>query len=696
MRQAPGLPGAGTRQRHRVAAHGDGAHHRRQSGHPLLSTQDSTPPAAPATERRNPSPTGRSAPACQASVALVASASPLGLQCEAAQAKLRPIAPNDRDRIELILPVEAAYPTISASWGDFERVVARLSRTDTLLHAARLGAIVSQATHEGVPQQQRRALQFLAPSAGAIDGGRTFEASSHESVRPVFRGQLLELIRWVSLLAADAPDDGTTFESQDQRDLLFAALLIAGDVWCKHAFAGIDSATGDSDAALAARLQFLHRNHSLHQLAPPLNVTLGRGWRIVGTHLRDVCPDFDSWFAEATGRSLHEHFVITTAMYGHCLGAVQPQREGAPTPTGLFDLASVARNCSNPNALHAFLRQHTIAVDDLAAALWPAGVEPAEAFERPPAPDWSRLRQRPFVRSRNDVCAVLDPPMLADFLLMGSVFLLNEPHRGRALSALGTAVERYMHAVLNRSAHADLGLARSTICSVPLGGPRALKAEIDAAVVDGPRTILLECKNVFVRQSAWDAGSSSEFMTILRNRLAGDKKGTGQLARSIRYLAGRPRAEWPEPLRQTEVIYPALVVSGFPFDRAIECWLAQDLRRRLQLADHPWAPFPIMANAEDPMRIAPLVVISLEALEFLEALAPRHHIAWAIHEFACKPPEHRPEFEQFLLAHPDFSGLRASNSGLLESADELLRAAKRGFFGVNGQLGRAQGGASPQ
>jgi hypothetical protein len=112
----------------------------------------------------------------------------------------------------IYVPFATVFPGVSNDFTDFRSRIVQLSRTDTLFWCARLNLVLSNPTHPDHKLTQASAVRmfFTADAIARIDAF----ARVHPQVSVFFRGQLLELMRWVCLWCEDHSDDGVTLDLQ--------------------------------------------------------------------------------------------------------------------------------------------------------------------------------------------------------------------------------------------------------------------------------------------------------------------------------------------------------------------------------------------------------------------------------------------------------------------------------------------------
>jgi hypothetical protein len=100
-----------------------------------------------------------------------------------------------------------------------------------------LNLIVSGSSDTAPTAKQQIGLNqfFTSEEINAINDFAKRSGGS-QNVTVFFRGQLLELLRWVTLYCHDHPGDGTTFEDAEVRRRFAQVALLASDIWARRVF----------------------------------------------------------------------------------------------------------------------------------------------------------------------------------------------------------------------------------------------------------------------------------------------------------------------------------------------------------------------------------------------------------------------------------------------------------------------------
>ncbi len=148
--------------------------------------------------------------------------------------------------LAVYVPFSVVYPDLPDNFETFKSLIHELSRTDAIFWCARLNKIISSPSDLNPKERQQYGLSQFMPKED-IDKVNSFthEKGGAERVIIFFRGQILELVRWILLYSHDHEDDGVTFEDPDVRRKFAQVLLLAGDIWARRVFGKRFRDTGD-------------------------------------------------------------------------------------------------------------------------------------------------------------------------------------------------------------------------------------------------------------------------------------------------------------------------------------------------------------------------------------------------------------------------------------------------------------------
>ena len=587
--------------------------------------------------------------------------------------------------------VTDVFPELDGGMEDFVRVLDRLSLTDTVFDIAQLGALVS-TRHLRIPfDAQEAALGLLAPSLprrlalNRWDASRKANGSSGRA-QIVYRGQLLELLRWVVRSCEDLPNDGGTFADEQRCDDLLAALLFAGQLFSRRADASLSKPGCQTEDE---KLAWLRRQWKENHRVGDAHLAMGRSSELLLEHLPREWGGFRECFEAARGMTIEQHFACVAAFYFNFVELNGRRPGGTPDVTGIFKIGEVAASCAKPELVDAFLEHHSTTAESLKHELWSGRSDDIESdLASPPAAEFRRLRNRPIFRAADGRCAIIDPVFFLEVALHGPLFCLGETKK--ALGLYGEAVEAYGQAVIDRTYPGGgcLGAVACHNVDVVEGKGKKLGG-FDWVVSTGSYAAVFECKSMFPKDELLHAGAEASLTSYLADKLARDKddkdgrKGTAQLARLILGLSQRSRAAWPDVLQAAQVFLPVLVVADDALDEHVERFLKRKLAQQLGWeATAAWHPWPLVEDASS-IRVAPLVLLSLAELELLETLAAHGHgVVELLAEHARTPLSRRGTFSCFVRSQPALQAARRRRNDHLRSrADEVMQRSLRIIFG---------------
>ena len=521
------------------------------------------------------------------------------------------------NRLLAYVPATVIFPELDASFASFTAILRKLSRTDTLLWCGRLNTVVSGSSDLDHLARQRFGVEvFFGPSE--LDALNRFVNSRGPAAKSgiFFRGQLLELIRWVALHCEDKPGDGATFDDPDTRRHFLQAALIASDIWGKRVYG--DRLTRGETAgdriknALGAVRKGIEGSVEGNALATDLNRFLGRGWLLFQNYLPKRYVNFPSEFLDATGFTIEEYYACLTSILVNYLSAEAGRY--------IFDVHTFAGATASPSTLMRFVMHESQTGTELRAGLWPA----AALDIRPPEEasyDYRSLRERPFFRADDGRTAMLDPMFVYDRASIGPLFAvanrLSGSNANRLFESFGKAFEDYCNDAWQRIYLTSPWLASRLTLGLKVG-----RFEIDACLNDVTSISVIEEKAVFIREGDILGQDPESLVRVLLEKYgvsedsSGKKRvrGVGQLARSIRAISQDGWLEDHPAFQQATVIYPILLVHDYLLGAVLESgFLAAEFLRLVGPRDSHGSLW------SGRFRVAPLTLMTVDDLETLES-----------------------------------------------------------------------------
>lgn len=218
----------------------------------------------------------------------------------------------NKSDIGVYVTVDAVFPAETPNAIAMCAAIAQLSRDDALFTCARINAIVSGFGPQRDNRERQRHAMSMICSPTQIRALDEYAArhGGAERVMVFFRGQLLELARWVARYGENEPGDGETFADPAVRSSFLRAALIASGLWEQRLF-GIEGRKPSHDPReqLRRALGAFRKSVEEANRAPHPGFAISRGWLLFSQYLPARLPRFADLFRAATGLTIQQHFV---------------------------------------------------------------------------------------------------------------------------------------------------------------------------------------------------------------------------------------------------------------------------------------------------------------------------------------------------------------------------------------------------
>ena len=526
----------------------------------------------------------------------------------------------------VFVPVTEVFPGLESNFKNFVKILRTLSRTDTLFWCARLNNVVSSSSeNDHVSRQQFGLSQFLTPEE--IENVNSFvkKMGGPHNVTIFFRGQILELFRWVTLFCNDHPEDGTTFRNQEIRRSFAQAALIASEVWARRVFGDRFSLNGGLTLARERALGTIRKSIEASSSAPDLPKTLGRGWAFFTEYFPRFYPSFERDFKLSFGLSLEQYYICICSIITSFMSPYAEEQG-----TGIFDANSLGEATPYREILAHYLHRESQTPDEIKRSIWGKVSTGIGSFEDIPPYDYRFFREKPILRVHDGRAIIIDPFFYSEKASVGPFFHILKGSDSRKsneiFGAFGNAFESYASDFLSRifPEIPSLELQRLNCnMKIPKIGQRRDTLEIDACLNDFTEIVLFEMKAVWLREDEILSNDHEVFLEHLRKKYgipledssSQREKGVGQLARLVRLVANEQFKNVCQELASAEVVYPVLLVHD-PFIGApvYGNFLASEFKKHLD----PDLELQPDKYKKGKLQIAPLIVMTIEDLENLE------------------------------------------------------------------------------
>jgi len=529
--------------------------------------------------------------------------------------------------IGVFIPLSEVFTGVENNIETFKNLMSRLSRADTLFWCARLNYVVSSSSEiDHMTRQQFGLSQFL--TSKEIDAVNDFvqRFGGPQRVTIFFRGQILELIRCVTLYCHDHPGDGTTFKDPEIRRTFAKAALIASDIWAKRVFGNRFSLDGGPALARERALGSIRKSIEDASSAPNLVRALGRGWALFSEYFPRYYLPFENEFESSFGLSLEQYYICTCSIITNFMN---PHAE--KMGTGIFDANSLGQSTPYRQILKKYLANESQTPDEMKEALWGKSDFNFSNFDDLPSYDYRSLRERPILRVEDGRAIILDPLFYSEKASIGPLFQILKGNVSREKSneifgAFGNAFENYACDILKRI-FPDIAstMTQRLSCNITLqqSNQSGKTIEIDACLNDVTEIVLFEMKAVWIREDEILTDEHENFLEHLRKKYGVSEessidrktKGIGQLARLIKVMSTEEFSMLNKDFSEAQLIYSILLVHDPSLGAPVYGnFLASEFKAYIS----PDVELRSGELRKGRLRIAPLIIMTVEDLENLE------------------------------------------------------------------------------
>ena len=456
-------------------------------------------------------------------------------------------------QLAVYVPISAVFSDIKPDFKTLRSLLQSLSRTEALFWCARLNLVLSDLTIAAIERQKFCMERFLSPEE--IKRAFAFaqkEESAEKRVIVFFRGQLLELMRWVALYCQDLPGDGETFNEPEVRCRFSQAALICSDI-SRTAVWGTDSVDATALSLLQGNAPDLSRKATEATATTDLFVCLGRGLTLFQDYLPKYYSSFDEEFRCSTGLSIKQYFA--------CFSMVLAD-SGRPADEAGFPCRTVLQRTPYKDVFQQYMALESQTPEELRRRLLHKFPKDLGSLEEAPPYNKRPLLDRPILRTEGGRAIILDPLFFGESAIAGPLFHVLRTHNSKAralFGAFGYAFQDYVNEILRRMFPTSAMLADRLLTKeiiVEYGGS---ELEVDACINDVEKVVLFETKAVWMQEEKVLTDDHEVYMAHLRGKYVAPK-GAGQLARMICALSDPRQSKANDKFRGAKLIYPVMIV----------------------------------------------------------------------------------------------------------------------------------------
>jgi hypothetical protein len=568
------------------------------------------------------------------------------------------------------VPVSAVFPDIEADFKTLHSLLQSLSRTDTLIWCARLNLALSDPTTAPIERQKNCMVTFLSP--GEIKHAFAFAQEVESADKRViffFRGQLLELMRWVALYSEDLPGDGETLNDPAVRRRFAQAALICSEI-SDTAVWGTDSVDDTASSLFEGNAPGLLRKSAEATATTDLVVCLGRGWTLFRDYLPKHYPSFDKEFRRATGLSIEQCFA--------CLAMVLVDSRRPPESAG-FRHGRVLRRTAYNEIFGQYIHLQSQTPGDLRRK-WRSGF-PKELLSLSDAPPCSKrpLLDRPILRTHHGRAIVLDPLSFGESAVAGPLFhVMKAKQRGdRGLfPAFGSAFEDYVNDILGRMFPTSIMLANRLLTNETIAEYGGSALQVDACINDVTNVVLFETKALWMSEEKLLTDDHQVYLAHLRSKYV-DPKGANQLARMISALSDPRQSRANVRFNGAQLVYPVMIVR----DRFVPTpFLGRFLQPEFHRCLKPDEILPSKRMKKGNLTVTPPIVLDIETLEGLESSITHHGFLDLLDDYSRECSDGTTSLGNFIACSPKYEQHFNPRQSVAAKFVEALEATAREVF----------------
>jgi hypothetical protein len=560
------------------------------------------------------------------------------------------------------MPFEELEPFQPINGHTMVRLVAQLNRDDALLMCGFLNCVTTgSGTTDAIERQQTAFASLFTPSdAAKIDAWINRHQAANRTAL-FFRGQLLELMRWVSRYSCPTPGTGKSFQLPELRQIFVRAAFLAADLWSARTYADKLRAAATNRETMDPALGSLRKGVEEAATAMHLGVAIARGMFLFEDHMPVRLPSFPADFKNATGLSLNEYFT--------CAGLLMMKVFAKPID-GYFFGTTYARETTAHTKFEEFLSVSAQNPDALAYGLW-------QDFNKV---GFKAVRERPILRTSSGQCIGLDPSFFVDYFTISPLFKVVGASRSprKVFAAFGLAFEDYAVSILKRL-YPERPLLAKRLYTDVLHRKVNPAFKVDALINDAEELVIMEMKSVFIREDSLLSSDSEEFLLELRKRYAttGDPNdgevGVAQLAKCVRAIVLERWSGADIDQNQVKRIFPVLVVHD---ERMGSPGIGVFLNRIfLNLLD----------GIGTRITVKPLTVMTIHDLENIES-SETFYLRELLTKYAAGSDGGMISLHNFMATDPSFKEKVRPSNVLMHKSSDFLNELQRELFPSSGEL----------
>lgn len=576
------------------------------------------------------------------------------------------------EQLGIFLPVSEVFPDTNGDFETFKSLLCNLSRTDSLFWCARINLIISNPEADHMTKQNAGLGQFFTSEEINRVNDYARKNGGAQRVTVFFRGQILELVRWIALYCNDFVEDGTTFENPEIRRNFAKVLLIAGDIWSKRVFGeNRFSLHGGITIARKRALGAIRKSVEATSPAPFLIKSIGRGWALFSNYFSKHYAPFDDEFQKTTELSVEEYYICSVAI---AINYMNPK-----TNSGLFNVNDLFNMPSYGHVIKKYLNLECQTADELKRALWGNVALDLDGLINSDF-DYLPIREKPVYYTNDGRAIILDPVFFSEKMTVGPLFLLPKKKREKAFTDFGKTFEDYVCDILERM-FPDLSQAanRRVNCNIIGKDHDKQEFEIDVCLNDITEVVFFEAKTGFIREDKILADDYELYLDHLSEKYIQSthgKKGIGQLSRIVKTLASRKWLGENQEFSEAKKVYSVLIVQDPLLSAPVygEFFASEFLR--LLNHDSPASKGQFLIGN---LEVALPIIITIDDLENLETSIEHFGFRDLLSDYSKSCPDRLVTLHNFIVSSR-YNRKMYHNKNIANSTIDIVNKSKKAFF----------------
>ncbi len=550
------------------------------------------------------------------------------------------------------------FPEEECTFRRFKELMKQLSLTDTIIWCCRLNLLITNPRPESDQDVQQVLINhFLTSEQINKLNELAIKKGGADRVFCFFRGQLLQLLRWATLLCKDLEDDGTTFEKPETREIFLKCALIASEIWTNETYEeqlGTEPAE-DREEFMKETLEcFRKGSTTTNSTSYPVQY-IPRGKEIICNILPKKMPEFETEFTAASDMTLQQYYAVSIALAAMFNNGKLSEAFKTGT-SGLFNLHEIDAGASKAkkdefNAFNQrFFKLEAQDASELKNAFWNGVQEDDENIDQIHL-DFKSLRQKPIFVTKDRRAIIIDPVFFSEKFAAGPIFALPAEIRGRAIYKYGDAFDEYSKSSLVKSLqNAKYEHAENLLFDIEPGGSSKIKIDTVLKCPKKKETDLI----VFETKANFLSDNPDNYIDELDKKYINgtDRKvGVSQLADWLIALSEQDKPPTEISEKPIGCVFPVLLLRDSSLTTPPHPeYFATKFRQKID----PKYSLSSGLMRKNNLLIAPLIIIPIGLIELMEQGLKRFSLLQLLTEYSSQNDQRIKSLNNFLYENDEY------------------------------------------